>query len=36
MECMMIFLFSVIILFNKYEQYILLIEQIFLKHFQQK
>ena len=30
------FLLSVIILFNKYEQFISLMELIFLKHFQQK
>ena len=37
MECHVdFFLFSLIILFNKYEHYISLMEMIFLKHFQQK
>ena len=35
MECYDDF-FSVIILLNKYEQFISLMELIFLKHFQQK
>ena len=30
------FLFSVIVLFNKYEQHISLMEMIFLKHFQHR